>query len=126
MIGKTNSSNGTKIIALGAGTKSGSDVVFNIKALLPKVNYAKLTNANFIPKINYCSMSAYTNGGNVIVGSISTNCSPTHSYNASTGILTISGLNGHTSTTSGGYTTQSFIAATVGNCYLVLGDIDTV
>lgn len=119
------SGKGAKVYSLGTGTASGNNVIYDIQSLLPDVDYTKLTASNFIVKIGGCSASA-SNSSSVLVGnSISVSCTPSLSYNNSTGLLTVSGIKGSNSKSQSGYTTNASITATVSDCYLIDGDIES-
>lgn len=72
-------------IYLGNGTS------FNIGSLVPNVDYTKLTSDNFIVGVSALASSSYTGSSKSYSGSILDGFTLTKSYNASTGILSLSG-----------------------------------
>lgn len=125
----------TKVYYLGTGTN------FNIKNLLPEIDYTTLTNENFIVGANnfsgggtshntcgYASRNGLSNGDLAVNSS---NIYPSYSYNNSTGILTITNTSGTISLQgqtciSGDYTWRTYKTSSISlnmKVYLVIGTI---
>ena len=112
-----NITNNVSVSSLGGGTS------INVKNALPN-DYSRLNNNSFI--IEYRSLSA--NGGASLhgaqypqQGSISAKATMSKSYNASSGILTISGVSCSNSYQNGDRTWTRYINASVSiNVYAVL------
>ena len=71
----------------------GNALTYNIKELYPDIDYASLTNDNFIVGIKYISTTATSwsfSNGTSGAGTTSRSCTISSSYDKNTGILTIS------------------------------------
>lgn len=116
-------SNGASIIHLGTGTS------FDIKTLLPDIDYTNLTSDNFI--IAPASASIYFSG-TTVSGSISQSrgTSFTKSYDATTGVLTISNYYSQFSigdwSKSGTHRVTGDVSLGTFNAYLINGKIESL
>ena len=114
--------NSSKIYSLGSGTS------FDIKTLVPSVDYTKLTINNFIVATTTLSASTgdIRKGGSWVGGgvSISASMNITKSYDATTGILTAysAGTLSAGDPAAGGSSYKGYTAPT--NAWLSLGTID--
>lgn len=109
-----------KIYSLGGWSNNSSNsTTYNIKSLLPDVDYTKLTNANFFVEIGTVRISGYSTY--MTTYSMGKNDTVSHSYNPSTGILTVSGLYLHNVTYSGNQNCQIFGVLNIANCYVAVG-----